>query len=125
MLKDHEKNSAVISSDRVEGTTIFDRNGENIGHVDCVMIEKRGGQATEAVLSVGGFLGMGEEKHCVPWSKLDYDTELGGYRLDVSEDQLRDGPHFAAGERDRVYDDNYRSEVNNYYGTSAASTMNA
>jgi sporulation protein YlmC with PRC-barrel domain len=85
MHTEAEKNSAVISSDRVEGTAVFDRGGKNIGHVDHVLIEKRGGQATEAVLSVGGFLGMGDEKHCVPWSKLDYDTDLGGYHLNIDE----------------------------------------
>tara|TARA_Y100001968_G_scaffold174035_1_gene159456 strand:- start:21 stop:386 length:366 start_codon:yes stop_codon:yes gene_type:complete len=115
-----EKNSSVISSDRVEGTAVYDRDGENIGHVDCVLIEKRGGQATEAVLSVGGFLGMGEEKHCVPWSKLDYDTDLGGYHLNVSEDKLREAPHLSSDERNRAYDDSYRSQVHQYYGTQAA-----
>ena len=86
MHTEAEKNSAVISSDRVEGTAVFDRGGKNIGHVDYVLIEKRGGQATEAVLSVGGFLGMGDEKHCVPWSKLDYDTDLGGYTKTVERE---------------------------------------
>lgn len=119
MHNEIEKNSAVIASDRVEGTDIYDRNGENIGHVDCVLIEKRGGQATDAVVSVGGFLGMGDEKHCIPWSKLDYDTELGGYHLDVGEEELRDAPHFPAAERNRAYDDQYRTQVHHYYGAPA------
>ncbi|MCH2498015.1 PRC-barrel domain-containing protein [Qipengyuania sp. XHP0211] len=115
MHTEAEKNSAVISSDRVEGTAVFDRGGKNIGHVDHVLIEKRGGQATEAVLSVGGFLGMGDEKHCVPWSKLDYDTDLGGYHLNIDEDALREGPRFTSEERHKAYDDNFRSGVHKYY----------
>ena len=83
-----QKRFRCYFEDRVEGTAVFDRGGKNIGHVDHVLIEKRGGQATEAVLSVGGFLGMGDEKHCVPWSKLDYDTDLVGYHLNIDEDAL-------------------------------------
>lgn len=53
----------------------------------------------------------------MPWSKLKYDTELGGYQFGVSEDDLRDAPHLSADECDRTYDDDYRVEVNRYYGT--------
>jgi hypothetical protein len=52
-------------------------------------------------MSFGGFLGMGEEEHAVPWSKLTYDTSLGGYRTDITEDQLRGAPAFT---RDRSWD---------------------
>jgi hypothetical protein len=52
----------------------------------------------KATISAGGFLGMGEEEHAVPWGKLTYDTSLGGYRTDITEQQLRGAPTFT---RDR------------------------
>jgi len=91
----------LIESDRVEGTTVYDPGGTNIGSIKRLMIEKISGRVAYAVMSFGGFLGMGEEYHAVPWPKLTYDTSLGGYRTDITEDQLRNAPAFS---RDRDYD---------------------
>src|SRR5919106_5360684 len=84
----------LIESDRVEGTTVYDPNGNNVGSIKRLMIEKLSGRVAYAVLSFGGFLGIGEEEHAVPWNKLTYDTNLGGYRTDVTENQLRGAPTF-------------------------------
>ena len=79
----------LIESDRVEGTTVYDRQGNNIGSIKRLMIEKLSGRVAYAVMSFGGFLGMGAEEHAIPWSKLTYDTRLDGYQTDISESQLR------------------------------------
>ena len=91
----------LIESDRVEGTAVYDPNGNKIGSIKRLMIEKLSGKVAYAVLSFGGFLGMGEDEHTIPWSKLNYDTSLGGYRTDITEDQLQGAPSFY---RDRDYD---------------------
>jgi hypothetical protein len=91
----------LIESDRVEGTTVYDPNGNNIGTIERLMIDKVSGRVAYAVMSFGGFLGLGEEEHTVPWGKLNYDTSLGGYRTDITEDQLRGAPTFY---RDSDYD---------------------
>src|SRR5262249_55116460 len=82
----------LIASDRVEGTTVFDAAGNNVGTIKRLMIEKVSGRVAYAVLSFGGFLGMGGEEHALPWNKLKYDTKLGGYRTDITEAQLRGAP---------------------------------
>jgi PRC-barrel domain len=79
----------LIESDRVEGTTVYDPRGNNIGSIKRLMIEKISGKVAYAVMSFGGFLGLGEEEHAIPWNKLEYDTSLGGYRTDITEQQLR------------------------------------
>src|SRR3982075_772829 len=84
----------LIESDRVEGTTVYDPTGNKIGSIKRLMIEKIGGRVAYAVMSFGGFLGMGEEEHTIPWNKLTYDTSLGGYRTDITEEQLRGAPTF-------------------------------
>src|ERR687891_860008 len=91
----------LIENDRVEGTTVYDPGGNSIGSIKRLMIEKLSGRVAYAVLSFGGFLGIGEEEHAIPWSKLVYDTSLGGYRTDVTEAQLRGAPSFW---RDENYD---------------------
>ena len=87
----------------------------NIGSIKRLMIEKISGRVAYAVMSFGGFLGMGTEEHAVPWNKLTYDTNLGGYRTDITEQQLRGAPAFS---RDSTYDWNDRNrerELHDYY----------
>jgi hypothetical protein len=106
----------LIESDRVEGTTVYDPQGKNIGSIKRLMIEKISGRVAYAVMSFGGFLGMGQEEHTIPWNKLTYDTSLGGYRTDITEAQLRGAPAFS---RDRNHDwaDRQREqELHDYYG---------
>ena len=91
----------LIESDRVEGTTVYDPRGNSIGTIKRLMIEKLSGKVAYAVMSFGGFLGIGEEEHTIPWEKLTYDPGLGGYQTDITEEQLRGAPTFY---RDRGYD---------------------
>ena len=78
----------LIASDKVEGTKVYDPNGDHIGSIERILVEKRGGKVSYAVLSFGGFLGIGHDHYPLPWSKLDYDENLGGYRVDITKDQL-------------------------------------
>jgi sporulation protein YlmC with PRC-barrel domain len=84
----------LIESDRVEGTTVYDANGNSIGSIKRLMIEKISGKVAYAVMSFGGFLGMGGEEYTIPWTKLHYDTSLGGYHTDITEEQVRGAPTF-------------------------------
>ena len=67
----------LISSDKVEGTSVYDRNGNKLGTVSNVMLDKRSGQVAYAVLSFGGFLGMGSSYHPLPWNQLTYNSNQG------------------------------------------------
>ncbi|PIW55392.1 MAG: photosystem reaction center subunit H [Sphingomonadales bacterium CG12_big_fil_rev_8_21_14_0_65_65_10] len=115
MLEEKSRTHDLIGSDRVESTKVYGKNGEKIGTVQRVMIEKVSGQARDVEISVGTFLGMGGELHSLPWEKFEYDTELDGYRLDVTEDQLRQAPTHGADDRDRAYDRDYQKRVYEYW----------
>ena len=91
----------LIESDRVEGTSVYDPKGTSIGSIKRLMIEKVSGRVAYAVMSFGGFMGMGTDEHSIPWNKLTYDTTLGGYRTDITEAQLRAAPAIS---RDRNFD---------------------
>lgn len=119
---EHQTKSSqdCIASDRVEGTAVYGSDGNKIGSVDCIMIEKRSGQAREAILDVGGFLGMGGSRHAVPWQMLQYDVDQGGYLLDVTEDQLKNAPRFEENDRDTTLSDqNHRARVYEFYAMPA------
>jgi len=85
---------SLIGSDKVEGTAVYGRDDNKIGTVQRVMIDKMSGKVAYAVMSFGGFLGMGEDYYPMPWASLKYDTNLGGYRVSVTEDQLKGAPKY-------------------------------
>lgn len=115
-----QKSQDCIASDRVEGTSVYGSDGNKIGSVDCIMIEKRSGHAREAILDVGGFFGMGGSRHAVPWQMLQYDVDKGGYLLDVTEDQLKNAPRFQENDRDTTLSDqNHRAQVYEFYAMPA------
>ena len=105
-----------IESDRVEGAPVYGANDGYIGTIKRLIIEKVSGRIVYAVVSIGGFLGLGQESHTVPWGALRYDTKLGGYRTEITESELRDAPDFSReGEfaahdpgRERALHDHYR-----------------
>jgi PRC-barrel domain len=106
----------LIESDRVEGTTVYDPQGNNIGSIKRLMIEKVSGRVAYAVMSFGGFLGMGTQEHAIPWDKLTYDTNLGGYRTEITEQQLRGAPTFSRDPNWDWSDRRREQELHDYYG---------
>jgi hypothetical protein len=88
-------NRNLISSEDVEGTNVYDMRGSKIGAIDHLMIDKVSGRVAFAVMSFGGFAGLGESHYPLPWGALNYDTGLDGYKTNVTESQLRDAPEFS------------------------------
>jgi hypothetical protein len=82
--------STLIGSDRVQGTSVFDADGQKIGVIECVMIEKVSGRVSFAVMSSGGFLGIGDTRHPLPWPALKYNPELGGYQIMIPANRLKE-----------------------------------
>jgi len=107
----------LIESDRVEGTTVYDPRGNNIGSIKRLMIDKISGKVAYAVMSFGGFMGIGAADHAVPWSKLTYDTSLGGYRTDITEEQLRRAPAFSRDSNFDWSDRNREKELHDFYSS--------
>ena len=107
----------LIASNRVDGTAVYDREGEKLGRIENFMVDKRSGQAEYAVMSFGGFLGVGHDHYPIPWDKLTYEPEQGGYVVDLDRDKLKDGPNYRAG-AEPEFDRDYDRRVHDYYGVS-------
>lgn len=105
-------NHQLISSEDVEGTNVYDLTGKKIGEVDHLMIDKISGKVAYAVMSFGGFLGLGHSHYPLPWSALKYNTKLDGYETSVTETQLRDAPAFSD---DAWSDRNWETKTHTYY----------
>lgn len=108
----------LIASNKVEGTAVYDRSGRHLGSVHNFMVDKVSGQVAYAVLAFGGFLGLGENHHPLPWRALTYSTELGGYVVDIDPGVLEGAPSHGPGE-DAFADPRYGGRVDDYYGYGA------
>jgi PRC-barrel domain len=112
---DQRETTSLIGSDKVEGTAVYGPDREKIGSIERVMIDKISGKVAYAVLSFGEFLGMGEDYYPVPWSTLNYDTSLGGYRVNFTKDQLDRAPKYTESQGWNWSRENDR-KVYDYYG---------
>ena len=86
----------LISADKVVGTAVYTRQAESLGSVYGLMLNKLNGQVAYAIMSFGGFLGIGESYHPLPWRVLTYDTRLGGYVVDLDRKRREAAPHYTA-----------------------------
>ena len=107
----------LIGSDRVDGTNVYRSDGTKIGEIERVMIDKFSGNAAYAVMGFGGFLGMGEDHYPIPWQRLTYNEKLGGYELNLTDDQLKNAPHYATGEEWK-WDPARGRDIYDYYGVA-------
>ncbi|MGJ4939275.1 PRC-barrel domain-containing protein [Bradyrhizobium sp. HKCCYLS1011] len=106
----------LIGSDKVEGTAVYGAGDAKIGNIERVMIDKKSGQVSYAVLGFGGFLGLGNDHYPLPWQSLKYDTRLGGYVTGITENQLRGAPHYSDDREWNWSDMSTTRAVNDYYG---------
>jgi PRC-barrel domain protein len=111
-----DETADLIASNKVEGTAVYNPSGERLGSVYNFMVHKRSGQVAYAVMSFGGFLGMGSNYHPLPWKQLTYDTRLGGYVVNLTKQQLEGAPTYSASEATVWDDPAYSRRIDEYYG---------
>jgi sporulation protein YlmC with PRC-barrel domain len=112
---DRRETADLIASDKVEGTNVYRSDGEKVGYIERVMIDKRSGKVAYAVMSFGGFLGIGDEHYPLPWSLLTYNERLGGYEVNITEEQLRGAPKYGSSENWDWADRDRGQKVYDYY----------
>lgn len=114
---ERDESDQLIGSNKVEGTNVYASDGEKIGHISHLMIGKRSGRFEYAVMNFGSFLGIGGSNHPLPWDTLDYDTNRGGYTVNIDKNRLRDAPSYGD-ETQPNFDRQYGETVFGYYGVT-------
>jgi sporulation protein YlmC with PRC-barrel domain len=106
---------SLIPAEKVNGTNVYNLQGEELGSVDDILIDKVSGRAVYAIMAFGGFLGMGEKQHPLPWSTLKYDERKGGYVVNLDKNLLQDAPTY---DRSSSFEwtSDYGRRVDKYYG---------
>jgi hypothetical protein len=108
--------ASLIASDKVEGTPVYRSNGDKVGRIERVMIDKISGKVAYAVMSFGGFMGIGEDYYPLPWSLLTYNPRLEGYEVNVGEERLKGAPKYSRHETWDWSDRARGQKVYDHYG---------
>lgn len=106
----------LISSDKVDGTAVYNAKDEKLGKIDHFMVGKRDGRVRYAVLDYGGFFGSGDELYPLPWEALTYSVDKAGYVVNIDKDRLdRDrAPSYQRGQEPN-WNSDYDTRIRDYY----------
>jgi len=110
-----DETDRLIASNKVEGTAVYGLDGDRLGSIYNFMVDKHSGKVEYAVMTYGGFLGMGTRYYPLPWKLLKYDTRMGGYRVEMTHRDLERAPSFDRSSEPR-FDTAYGERVHGWYG---------
>lgn len=108
----------VMSASTLDGNDVVNSVGDDLGKIEDIMLDVMSGRIAYAVLSFGGFLGMGDKLFAVPWSALTLDTDEKRFVLDVPKERLEKAPGFDKNHWPSMADRTWASEVHAYYEVS-------
>lgn len=111
-----ERHRNVLSAGTMKGDEVINAAGEDLGEIEEVMIDVDSGRVAYAVLSFGGFLGMGEKLFAIPWAALHLDQERESFQLNVDAETLEDAPGFDEDDWPEFADETWAKDIHDYYG---------
>jgi sporulation protein YlmC with PRC-barrel domain len=106
----------VMGASTLKGDSVLNASGDDLGHIEEIMLDVGRGQIAYAVLSFGGFLGMGSKLFAVPWSALILDADRECFVLDIPKERLETAPGFDKDQWPSMADPRWQSEIDRYYG---------
>ena len=107
----------LLVSAKTDGLNVHSRDGDNLGHVHAFMVDKRSGQASFVVLTLGGFLGLGKSFYPLPFEMISYDAVEDHYIVTIDRRLLEGGPSWA--NNAPGFNQAYADRVSSYYGSEA------
>ena len=113
---------SLMGADTLIGDSVVNAQEENLGDIKEIMIDMRSGQVAYAVLSFGGFLGVGEKMFAVPWQALQLDTVNKRFMLNVDKSRLQNAPGFDPSAWPDMSDVSWSNQIHSFYGTDATSS---
>lgn len=107
----------LMGADTLVGNDVYNKSAEDLGDIKEIMLDMRSGRVSYAVLSFGGFMGMGEKLFAVPWEALTLDTENKRFTLDVERSRLESAPGFNKDQWPDMADPGWEKGIHAWYGT--------
>jgi sporulation protein YlmC with PRC-barrel domain len=105
----------IMAAATLDGNKVMSSDGEHVGKISDIMLDVRNGRIAYAVLSEGGFLGMGSNLHAIPWSALTLDTDEKCFVVDISAQRLKDEPGFDKDHWPSMADAKWGESTYSYY----------
>jgi sporulation protein YlmC with PRC-barrel domain len=105
----------IMAAATLDGNKVMSADGEHVGKISDIMLDVRGGRIAYAVLSEGGFLGMGSKLHAIPWSALVLDTAEKCFYVDISAQRLKDDPGFDKDHWPSMAEATWGTSTHSYY----------
>jgi uncharacterized protein YrrD len=112
-----KETASLISASKVTGSNVYTAAGESLGDIHDVMLDKQSGKIAYAIMSFGGFLGMGTKYQPLPWSTLTYDVQKGGYVVPMSKATLEAAPTIDTHDPTTSADRTRERTLHDYYKT--------
>ena len=110
--------NSPVKASSIIGTDVVNPKGDNLGDIKEVVIDPSTGRVAYAVVSFGGFLGMGEKLFAIPFSAFAYNAGNNEYVLDVPKERLKEAPGFDSEHWPSMSDEKWNRDVYSYYGRS-------
>ena len=107
----------IMAASTLEGDAVVNTRGEDLGNIEEIMLDVPRGRIAYAVLSFGGFMGMGDKLFAIPWSALTLDTERKCFVLDVDKERLQQAPGFDKDHWPAMADTRWATDIHTYYGS--------
>lgn len=108
----------LMGADTLVGNDVYNKDNESLGDIKEIMLDMRTGKVSYAVLSFGGFLGVGDKLFAVPWNALTLDTENKRFVLNAAKSSLENAPGFDKDKWPNMADPSWSSGIHAYYGTT-------
>jgi sporulation protein YlmC with PRC-barrel domain len=105
----------VMAASTLEDTKVITSDGEDVGKISEIMLDVRGGRITYAVLASGGFLGIGDTLHAIPWNALTLDTDAKCFRVDITAERIKIDPGFDKDHWPAMAEAAWGSSLHEYY----------
>lgn len=111
-------NNQIVNANDVIGVDVENHQGDNLGKIEALMLDKFTGKVAYVVLSFGGFLGMGDKLFAMPWSIFSYDKTKECFLINVDKEKLKNSPGFNKDHWPNMSDQQWGEQIHNYYGAS-------
>lgn len=106
----------VMAASSLDGTTAYSSDGQDVGKISEIMLDVPHGRIAYAVLTTGGFLGIGNRLHAIPWSALVMDTDEKCFRIAMTAERIKTAPGFDKDNWPSMADPQWGVSVHEYYG---------
>lgn len=106
----------IMAADTLEGDKVVNAGGDDLGTIEDIMIDVQRGRVAYAVMSCGGFLGMGDKLFAIPWSALTLDADRHCFVLDADRERFEKAPGFDKDHWPSMADNSWAAQVHDFYG---------